>query len=239
MNNNRLAIRLSAVAASCVATTFLFAGVSYAHVETEPAAVEAGKSATVSFSPSHGCDGSPTISLAFKMPGSVSTAVAIAKTGWETSTADGVVTFSGGSLEATTVENFDITFTAPAAAGPIFFPVTQKCEKGEINWIDMPNPDGSEAEFAAPLVTVTAGPPTSADLLAVEADASGPSPADETDDDDDDDNEIELSDDVAVGSDDDDDESSETVLIVLIAALGVAVVVAGGVIYRKRGDKDD
>ena len=235
MNNNRLAIRMSAVAASCVAASFLFAGVSYAHVETEPAAVEAGNSATVSFSPSHGCDGSPTISLAFKMPGSVRNAAAVAKTGWETSTADGVITFSGGSLEATTVENFDITFTAPAAAGPIFFPVVQKCVKGEINWIDMPNPDGTEAEFAAPLVNVTAGPPTSADLVAVEADTSGPSPADETDDG----NEIELSDNVAVGKDDDDDETSETVLIVLIAALGVALVVAGGVIYRKRADKDD
>lgn len=237
MNNNRLAIRMSAVAASCVAASFLFVGVSYAHVETEPAAVEAGKSATISFSPSHGCDGSPTISLAFKMPGSVSNAVAVAKAGWETSGADGVVTFSGGSLEAATVENFDITFTAPAAAGPIFFPVVQTCEKGEINWIDMPNPDGTEAEFAAPLVTVTAGAPTSADLVAIEADASGPITALETEDEDD--NEIELSDDVAVGSDHDDDESSETVLIVLIAALGVAVVVAGGVIYRKRGDKDD
>jgi uncharacterized protein YcnI len=235
MNNNRLAIRMSAVAASCVAASFLFAGVSYAHVETEPAAVEAGNSATVSFSPSHGCDGSPTISLAFKMPGSVRNAAAVAKTGWETSTADGVITFSGGSLEATTVENFDITFTAPAAAGPIFFPVVQKCVKGEINWIDMPNPDGTEAEFAAPLVNVTAGPPTSADLVAVEADASGPSPADETESS----NEIELSDNVAVGKDDDDDETSETVLIVLIAALGVALVVAGGVIYRKRADKDD
>ena len=235
MNNNRLAIRMSAVAASCVAASFLFTGVSYAHVETEPVAVEAGKSATVSFSPSHGCDGSPTISLAFKMPGSVSNAVPVAKTGWETSTADGVVTFSGGSLEATTVENFDITFTAPADAGPIFFPVVQKCEKGEINWIDMPNPDGTEAEFAAPLVNVTAGPPTSADLVVAEADASGAITANETEDE----NEIELSDDVAVGKDDDDDETSETVLIVLIAALGVAVVVAGGVIYRKRADKDD
>lgn len=230
MNNNRLAIRMSAVAASCVAATFLFAGVSHAHVETEPAAVEAGKSATVSFSPSHGCDGSPTISLAFKMPGSVRDAVAVAKTGWETSTADGVVTFSGGSLEATTVENFDVTFTAPAAAGPIFFPVVQTCAKGEINWIDMPNPDGTEAEFAAPLVNVTAGPPTSADLVVAE-EATGTATEGS--------NEIELSDDVAVGKDDDDDETSETVLIVLIAALGVAVVVAGGVIYRKRADKDD
>lgn len=232
MNSNRLAICMSAVAASCVAATFLSVGVSYAHVETEPVAVEAGKSATVSFSPSHGCDGSPTISLAFKMPGSVSNAAAVAKTGWETSTADGVVTFSGGSLEATTVENFDITFTAPAAAGPIFFPVVQKCEKGEINWIDMPNPDGTEAEFAAPLVNVTAGPPTSADLVVAE-EAEGTDTATEGS------NEIELSDDVAVGKDDDNDETSETVLIVLIAALGVALVVAGGVIYRKRADKDD
>jgi hypothetical protein len=236
VNSNRLAIRLTAVATTCVAATFLLAGVSYAHVETDPVAVEAGKSATVSFSPSHGCNGSPTISLSFKLPGSVRNAAAVAKTGWETSAADGVITFSGGSLEATKVDNFDITFTAPAAAGPIFFPVDQKCVKGENNWIDMPNPDGSEAEFAAPMVNVTAGPPTSADLVVPEEATNNTEKAGATEGS----NEIELSDNVAVGRDDDkDNDSSETVLIVLLVALGVALVVAGGVIYSKRADKDD
>jgi len=212
MNNNRLAIRMSAVAASCVAASFLFVGVSYAHIEPEPIAIEAGKSATVSFSPGHGCDGSPTTSLAFKMPGSVNDAAPVSKIGWEASTADGVVTFSGGSLEATKVESFAITFTAPSAAGPIFFPVVQKCVKGQINWIDMPNPDGSEAEFAAPTVNVTA--PKGSD-------------------------EIELSDGVAVGRDDDDDNDNDAITIALIVVLAVALVAAGGVIYSKRADKDD
>ncbi len=165
MHNNRIALRLSAALAACTAVTLMASGVSYAHVEADPIAVEAGKSATVGFAPAHGCDGSPTTSLAFKVPASVTDATPVDKAGWKSEAKDGVVTFSGGSLGATVdTERFEITFTAPTAAGPIYFPVVQTCVKGQNNWIDLPNADGSEAEFAAPSIMVTAGPPTSADL---------------------------------------------------------------------------
>lgn len=173
MQKNRIALRLSAALAACTAVTLMVSGVSYAHVEPDPIAVEAGKSATVGFAPAHGCDGSPTTSLAFKVPASVTDAVPVDKAGWMGEAKDGVVTFSGGSLGATVdTERFEITFTAPAEAGPIYFPVVQTCVKGQNNWIDLPKADGSEAEFAAPAIMVTAGSPTSADLTPAEEEES-------------------------------------------------------------------
>jgi uncharacterized protein YcnI len=241
MQKNRIALRLSAALAACTAVTLMVSGVSYAHVEPDPIAVEAGKSATVGFAPGHGCDGSPTISLAFKVPATVTDAVPVDKAGWTGEAKDGVVTFSGGSVDATVdTERFEITFTAPAEAGPIYFPVVQTCVKGAISWIDPPNADGSEAEFASPAVMVTAGPPTSADLIPAEEEetmdtmvATETSTADTV--------AATTSDSTAVsiltaagGSSDSD--SSNTGLIVAIIAAGV-VVVGGGAFAASRRKK--
>ena len=240
MQKNRIALRMSAALAACTAVTLMVSGVSYAHVEPDPIAVEAGKSATVGFAPGHGCDGSPTISLAFKVPASVTDAVPVDKAGWTGEAKDGVVTFSGGSVDATVnTERFEITFTAPAEAGPIYFPVVQTCVKGAISWIDPPNADGSEAEFASPAVMVTAGPPTSADLTPAEEESADTMVATETS----------TADTVAATTSDStavsiltaaggssDSDSSNTGLIVAIIAAGV-VVVGGGAFASSRRKK--
>ena len=241
MQKNRIALRMSAALAACTAVTLMASGVSYAHVEPDPTAVEAGKSATVGFAPGHGCDGSPTISLAFKVSASVTDAVPVDKAGWTGEAKDGVVTFSGGSLDASIdTERFEITFTAPAEAGPIYFPVVQTCVKGAISWIDPPNADGSEAEHAAPAIMVTAGSPTSADLTPAEeeksfdtmvatetstADTVAATPSDVTG----------VSILTAAGGSSDSD-SSNTGLIVAIIAAGV-VVVGGGAFAASRRKK--
>ena len=242
MQKTRIALRLSAALAACTAVTLMASGVSYAHVEPEPTAVEAGQSATVGFAPSHGCEGSPTTSLAFKVPASVTDAAPVDKAGWTGEAKDGVVTFSGGSLDASIdTEQFEITFTAPAEAGPIAFPVVQTCVKGAISWIDPPNADGSEAEFAAPTIMVTAGPPTSADLIPAEeeeetmdtmvatetstAETVAATPSDITG----------VSILTAAGGSSESD-SSNTGLIVAIIAAGV-VVVGGGAFAASRRKK--
>ncbi len=46
------------------------------------------------------------------------------------------MTFSGGSLPATTEETFSITFTAPTTNGALVFPSIQRCTVGQINWIE-------------------------------------------------------------------------------------------------------
>ena len=141
------------------------AGLASAHVDPDPVAIEAGKPATVAFNIEHGCSGLPTISLAFKVPDGVTDAVPVSKDGWTSTAADGVITFSGGSLGSATPDSFSISFTAPATAGVIRFPVVQTCVQGELSWIEIPVDGQPEPEYPAPTITVTDGPPTSAQLV--------------------------------------------------------------------------
>lgn len=170
---NRL-IRRSATAtigAAC-ATVLLGVGAASAHIDADPAAVEAGTVATVSFAVEHGCNGSNTTQLEFKAPDGVTDATAVDKSGWTTSAAGGTVTFAAGNLDASTPDTFSITFTAPTTPGTIYFPVVQTCAAGETAWIELPVDGGAEPEHPAPAVLVTDGPPTD-DQLAPAHDNAG------------------------------------------------------------------
>ncbi|MEZ5263366.1 MAG: DUF1775 domain-containing protein [Acidimicrobiales bacterium] len=79
----------------------LWAGSAAAHVHTDPSSVTAGTEATVGFGVEHGCDGSPTVAMRFKIPAEVTDAKGVAKTGWTVENGLGTVTFSGGSLDRT------------------------------------------------------------------------------------------------------------------------------------------
>ena len=179
-----------------------------AHIEPTPPAVEAGTPASVSFGVEHGCSGSPTVRLDFQIPAGVSGAAGVAKDGWTATLAGQVLTFAGGPLADETPDDFSISFTAPATAGDLHFPVVQTCETGETAWIDVAAEGQPEPEHPAPTVKVTAGPPTAADLTP-EEEAATATPASS-------------------------DDSSNTGLIVGLAA---AVVVIGGVsavTFRRR-----
>lgn len=246
MNNKRPISFAFAVLGTCAAATLMVTGVSYAHVEPDPIAVEAGTSATVSFSPAHGCGGSPTISLAFLIPENLTDATPVQQSGWTAEKKDRTITFSGGSLPAAdTSGKFGITFTAPSQAGTLYFPVVQKCEKGQNNWIDPPNADGTAAEFAAPSVRVTAGPPTSTDLVAPEEVPEGTAaPGDVVPDSVVADTTVGGSEPVVIATapepgdiDVDADSSNDTSIIIAIAA---GVIVIGGVaVYVARRRKSD
>ena len=149
--------RMIAGIAAGAAALLLFAGAASAHLEPDPASITAGEAATVAFNVEHGCDGSPTIELQIKLADGITDAQPVAKDGWTSSVADGVVTFSGGSLPATTQETFSITFTAPTTNGALVFPSIQRCTVGQINWIQ-PTVEGQpEPEEPAPVVQVTGG----------------------------------------------------------------------------------
>ena len=156
--------RAAFVTSACAGGLLLTAGIASAHIESDPAAVEAGTAATVGFAVEHGCEGSPTTELRFQVPETVTDAQPVDKNGWTTSIDGRVVTFTGGSLGPTTTDTFAITFTAPAETGTIHFPVVQHCEQGENAWIELPAADGTEPDRPAPAVKVTDGPPTSDDL---------------------------------------------------------------------------
>ena len=141
------------------------AGTALAHIAPSPIAIEAGAPATITFNVEHGCAGSNTTGIDIKVPDGITDAAATAKSGWTTSAAGGVVKFGGGNLDAKTPDTFTITFTAPTTPGVINFPIVQHCVVGETDWIQIQEAGQPEPANPAAQVTVTAGPPTSADLV--------------------------------------------------------------------------
>lgn len=137
-----------------VATIVLAAGPASAHVHTDPATVKAGARATVAFRISHGCDGSPTVKVAVKVPVGVSGATPVAIPGWKASVRSRVITWSGGRLAAEATQRFSVIATFPKKTGLLTFPLVQTCVNGENAWID-PTVEGQpEPAHPAPVVGV-------------------------------------------------------------------------------------
>ena len=169
----RAVLRL--LAGALVAGTALLAtaAAASAHLDPDPAAVEAGTEATVGFVVEHGCDESPTVSMQIRVPAEITDAAPVAKDGWDASITEDVIEFTGGSLDAATSDTFEITFTAPSEPGPIYFPAVQTCLDGELAWIELPDAGTEELESPAPEVLITDGPPTADDLAGHEDDEGG------------------------------------------------------------------
>jgi periplasmic copper chaperone A len=215
---------LTSVAAS--ATVILAAGgVAFAHIDPDPIAMQAGTSGTVAFNVEHGCDGSPTTSMSFKIPDGVTDAVGVAKDGWTATLTGDTLEFAGGPLAADEEDHFDITFTAPATAGDISFPVIQTCEQGEIAWIEAIVEGAEEPENPAPTIKVTADPPTAEELT--------PAPEEEATE-----GTVAATSDTAVTlgttADSSDDDSSNTGTIVVVVVIVAVVLIGGGVAMARR-----
>jgi uncharacterized protein YcnI len=151
-------------AAATTTLVLISGGIASAHVEADPAAMQAGSSGTVAFNVEHGCDGSPMTDLKIKIPDGVTDVKVVDKEGWTGTVTAGAIEFSGGSLAADKPDHFDVTLTAPTQAGDIHFPAIETCVKGELAWIEIPADGAPEPEFVAPTLKITAGPPTSAEL---------------------------------------------------------------------------
>ena len=147
----RLVLRMAlAVGAGALAALGASAPAS-AHVEPTATVVPAGSAATVEFTVQHGCDGSPTTKIEFKVPDEIADALAVDKDGWTGSVADGVVTYEGGPLPADREDTFSVSFTAPATVGAtLAFPFLQTCVEGSIDWIQL----DEGAERPAPIIEI-------------------------------------------------------------------------------------
>ena len=162
---------VSATAALAVAPT----GPAAAHTESDLVAVPAGAEATVTLKPTHGCGGSPTVSVRIRAP--FPDAVAEDVEGWTaTTTPDGagntVLEWTGGVLPADQDGAFPVEFVAPDAPGTLLtFPAIQVCADGaELAWISGDPAD----EFPAPRVLVlSAGSTAAATIDDVPLDAPG------------------------------------------------------------------
>ncbi|GAA5203929.1 hypothetical protein GCM10025773_36100 [Microbacterium jejuense] len=135
------------------------------HVDPETAA--AGSTETVTFSFSHGCDGSPTTALAIDMPEGVGNATPVVQGGWTITRelgTNGVPTRVVYTADAPVEDGLkaavamDVLFTEAAADTALAFPVTQTCTVGETAWTQIADDgqDPEELDSPAPVVTVGA-----------------------------------------------------------------------------------
>jgi periplasmic copper chaperone A len=145
-----------------------------AHIDPDPKEAQAGSELSVGFTVEHGCEGSPTTSLDMRLPDGVTNAVPEPPEGWNGSIADNVVTFTGGPLPDAEEMTFNVRMTLPPTPdSTIYFPFVQRCEVGEIRWIEVPTDEsGEELDEPAPamqLIGPLATPVTTA--LASQPDA--------------------------------------------------------------------
>jgi len=123
---------------------------AWAQVDPDPTDAQAGSDVSVGFTVEHGCDGSPTVQLDMRLPDGISDPLAEPPSGWTRRVEDNVVTFEGGPLPGDQELTFRVRMILPAVPDTtIYFPFVQRCEVGEIRWIDIPT-DGSGEELDEP-----------------------------------------------------------------------------------------
>jgi len=134
-------------------------GAATAHIDPTPAKALVGKTTTVAFTVEHGCDGSPTRMLVMRMPAGLVSAKPVPKAGWTITTAKGggsvrQVTWRG-TLPASRESRFALRLGMPNKPGKtLYFPVVQRCTRGVIRWIEIPQKGQPEPEHPAPGVTL-------------------------------------------------------------------------------------
>ena len=139
---------------------FTSATASFSHVVLgEPAAL-ASTSYRATLNVGHGCEGSPTTALRVTLPAGFRGAKPMPKAGWQLAIKNARLATPYDSHGKTVTDDVsEITWTATAqvhglpdahydefvlrgglsaAAGPMWFKVLQTCEKGSIDWAEVP-----------------------------------------------------------------------------------------------------
>lgn len=144
------------------ATLGVWGAPAWAHVDAQPGQAPAGTEADVGFVITHGCDASPTTSLAIQLPEGV-TGTPQAVEGFQGAADDGrVVRWTGGNLPAQQKQTFRLHLRLPNTPGAtLYFPAIQSCQLGEIRWVEVPTAgqDPHQLESPAAVLRLTAGPP--------------------------------------------------------------------------------
>lgn len=171
----RTLARLGAPTAA-VALALGVAGPAAAHVTITPTETGAGAYTVLTFSVGHGCEGSPTTSLAIQVPEGINAVTPTRHPLYDVekvmATLDQPVTDAHGNEITERVDRvvytartplpdgqrdaFEVSLQLPDAAGEtLAFPAIQTCERGETAWTEVVPEGAPEPEHPAPTVTVT------------------------------------------------------------------------------------
>lgn len=143
-----------------------------AHVGLENTAAPAGSSYKATFKVGHGCGGSATRQVGVTIPAGVLGARPMPKPGWtvaieraplprpvsshgRTVTEDVArITWTARSaadaLPSDQYDEFALVAQLPAEAGPLYWPVSQVCEQGRVDWAQVPQAGQKAGELKEP-----------------------------------------------------------------------------------------
>lgn len=163
----RNTMRLAALAAAS-----LLAGAAHAHVTLEYQVAPAGSSYKATFKIGHGCGASATREVVVAIPDGVRGAKPMVKPGWtidvqrgklakpyeshgKTVTDDVVrITWRAktpqDALPSAHYDEFVLVAQMPQQAGPLYWPVSQVCEEGRLDWTEIPRPGQNAHDLKSP-----------------------------------------------------------------------------------------
>lgn len=155
----------------------------FSHIVLDEPAALAGRSYKASLRVGHGCDGAPTTAIRVTVPAGFAGAKPMPKAGWVLSTKVGKLAVPYDNHGKKVTEDVsEITWTAaskdnglpdayfdefvlrgglPATDGAMWFKVLQTCDKGSIDWSEVPASGISTKGMKAPaalLEIITSGP---------------------------------------------------------------------------------
>jgi hypothetical protein len=139
-----------------------------AHITLEQASANAGAYQKLTFKVGHGCEGSSTNSITVRLPDGVMGAKPMPKPGWKINVVTEALTkpyqshgktiskdvseisWNEGSLPDAYYDEFSIQVKLPDTPGKLYFKITQLCEKGRLDWVEIPKEGQSRQDLKAP-----------------------------------------------------------------------------------------
>jgi len=136
---------------------FVSASLAQAHVSVDPPRVQAGATYHGVLRVGHGCDAAPTTSLDVVLPAGATHVRASAHPDWQLLQTGNEIIWTaarGKALAPHDKGEFAIEFQAPAAPGPLWVKVLQRCQGASMNWADVPAQGTSTEGMKTPAALV-------------------------------------------------------------------------------------
>ncbi len=114
---------------------------SFAHITLADQAALAGTYYRATLRVGHGCDGSATTAIRVAIPSGFKDAKPMPKPGWTLALTATDITWTaspGNALPDAYYDEFVLRGGLPATDGPMWFKVLQTCEKGSVDWSQIP-----------------------------------------------------------------------------------------------------
>lgn len=156
------------LAALFLVLPFGLIGNAEAHILLENKKAEGGAYYKAVFQVGHGCHGSATKQLIVTIPAGVVAVKPMVKAGWKIETDKGPlaqsytmhgravtetvtqVRWSGGPLADGEFDEFILVAKLPEKPGPLFWRVSQVCEQGRMDWVEVPAEGKKSSDYEMP-----------------------------------------------------------------------------------------